>query len=83
LKKKIIKNPILAFPSFDKFFQVQTDASGIAMGVVLSQEKIPIMQEHHKQANKASTKAKDSWKCTNTHFEGILNFKRQNRALML
>jgi hypothetical protein len=42
LKKKITKNPILAFPSFDKFFQVETNASGTAIGVVLIQEQRPI-----------------------------------------
>ena len=36
LKKNITEKPILALPSFDKFFQVETDASGTIIGVVLS-----------------------------------------------
>jgi hypothetical protein len=42
LKKKITKQPILALPDFGKLFQVECDASGIAIGVVLSQEGKPI-----------------------------------------
>ena len=32
LKKKITENPILYLPSFDKVFQVETNASGTAIG---------------------------------------------------
>jgi hypothetical protein len=42
LKKNITKKHVLYFPSFDKFFQVETDASGTAIRVVLSQEQRPI-----------------------------------------
>lgn len=38
LKKKIIERPILRLPDFNKLFQVHCDASGTAIGVVLSQE---------------------------------------------
>ena len=38
LKKKITKKPILDLPSFDRVFQVDIDASGAAVGAVLSQE---------------------------------------------
>jgi hypothetical protein len=37
LKKKITKQPILVLPDFSKTFQVKTDASGFAIGEVLSQ----------------------------------------------
>ena len=38
LKKKITKRPILILLDFNKLFQVCFDASGIAIGAVLSQE---------------------------------------------
>jgi hypothetical protein len=31
------------------------------------------MQEHRKQFSKERTKENNNWKCTNTHFENILN----------
>lgn len=42
LKQKIEENPILALPDFQKLFEVNCDASGMATGVVLSQEENPI-----------------------------------------
>jgi hypothetical protein len=42
LKRKIIEQPILVFPNFSKTFQVKCDASGFAIGVVLSQDDKPI-----------------------------------------
>jgi hypothetical protein len=38
LKKKIIEQPILVLPDFSKTFQVKCDASGFAIGAVLSQD---------------------------------------------
>jgi hypothetical protein len=38
LKKKIIEQPILVLSDFSKTFQVKCDASGLAIGVVLSQD---------------------------------------------
>ena len=39
LTQKITENPILAFPYFQNLFEVKSDASGMAIGVVLSKEE--------------------------------------------
>ena len=42
LKKNIIVQPILVLIDFSKTFQVRCDASGFAIGAVLSQDDRPI-----------------------------------------
>eukprot|EP00253_Pinus_taeda_P027660 PITA_27660 len=42
LKRKITERSILRLPDFQKLFQVHCDASGIAIGAVLSQEDRPV-----------------------------------------
>ena len=42
LKKKVTKKPVLVFPDFNKPFQVKCDASGEAIGAVLSQDDRPV-----------------------------------------
>jgi hypothetical protein len=42
LKDKITQQPILVLPDFRKTFQVRCDASGVAIGLILSQDNRPI-----------------------------------------
>lgn len=42
LKKKVTEEPILVLPDFNKPFQAKCDASGEAIGVVLSKEDRPV-----------------------------------------
>jgi hypothetical protein len=42
LKRKITERPVLVLPNFQKTFQVKCDASGFAIGAVLSQDDRPI-----------------------------------------
>jgi hypothetical protein len=55
LRRKITEQPVLVLPNFQKTFQVKCDASGFAIGEVLSQEDRPIAYFNEK-LNEAKVK---------------------------
>jgi hypothetical protein len=56
-KDKITEQPILVLPNFENTFQVRCDASGVAIGTILSQDNRPIAYFSEKLNE---TKRKDS-----------------------
>lgn len=42
LKEKICTTPVLALPDLQQPFEIETDASGYAMGAILMQKRKPI-----------------------------------------
>jgi hypothetical protein len=61
LKEKITEQSILVFPYFGKKFQVRCDASGVAIGAVLSQDRhvVYFSEKLNEANNKYSTYDKD------------------------
>eukprot|EP00253_Pinus_taeda_P030068 PITA_30068 len=53
LERKITEKPILRLPDFNKLFQVCCDASGIAIGAILSQEVKPVAYFNFKESYEA------------------------------
>lgn len=57
LKQAMISAPILALPNFDSLFILETNASGVAIGAVLSLDKHPIAYFSRKMSQRMQHQA--------------------------
>jgi hypothetical protein len=64
LKRKLTEAPILIYPDFDKIFTLYTDASGYALGCVLSQEDKDGKERVVAYASRSLTKAEQNYATT-------------------
>lgn len=78
MKKSITEEPILALPNFEKVFQVETDASGVAVGTCLSQEQRPIAYFSEKLNN-----AKKKYSSYDKDFYAIVQALKKWRHYLL
>lgn len=67
LKKALTTSPVLAYPDFEKLFDITTDASSRAVGAILEQEGRVIFY-----ASKTLTQVQSRWSATELELYGVM-----------
>jgi hypothetical protein len=78
LKKKITKQLILVLPDFEKTFQVRCDASGVEIGVVLSQDN-----RHVEYFREKLNEAKNRYSTLDKEFDAIIQALKKWRHYLI
>ncbi|CAG8579725.1 20513_t:CDS:2, partial [Gigaspora rosea] len=72
LKKKLTSTPVLAYPIFDQEFLLFTDASGIAIGAILSQKDVQDRKRVISYTSRILTSAEKNYSVTEQEYLAVI-----------